>query len=178
MRYGRGEQRRGPAAGDGLGEVAERRRAGHSPAERERSVEIAEPGALPGRGHAHGTAERSAVAGSVHPDAGRWRRVRVHLAHAEFALVPGQGGLLGPGEARGRGARQDDPLEVAAPRAAGNLAGEERPRDPLPGRVMQVDDCVRHALGAQLLADGLDPRRAVGHHEHVKVHATVRRGRR
>ena len=39
---------------------------------------------------------------------------------------------------------------------------------------MQVDDRGRYALGGQLLADGLDRRRAVGHHEHVEVHAAVR----
>ncbi len=152
------EQRRGAAARDRVGEVAERRGAGRSPAERERSVEVAEPGAGPGPGHAHGAAERPAV------DRRRSSRRRASVASRR---PPGARGtcartrparLPRPRTGRGRGAGQHDPVEVAALAAVGQGPGEKRPGDSRPGRVVQVDDRGRDALGGQLLADGLRPK--------------------
>jgi hypothetical protein len=53
-------------------------------------------------------------------------------------------------------------------------AGQERSGEVVPTGVPQVNDRERQALGGQLLADGLNRRGAVGHHQDLQVHAAVR----
>ena len=104
-------------------------------------------------------------------------RVGIHLTDPEGALVRGQRGHLGTGQGRRRVTGQHDPVEVAAPGAVGQGAGQECAGDRRAAGAVQIDHPVRYTLGGQFLADRLDRWRAIGQHQHVQVHAAVWPGR-